>query len=87
MIAAIFLLWSELGAICLIGVGVMLISLPIQAWVGKFYAKMRYLAHFKFYGEPQLNFCHLCFITEIYKNTIFKYLIFYQAFSVMACSS
>lgn len=48
MIAAIFLLWSELGAICLIGVGVMLISLPIQAWVGKFYAKMRYLAHFKF---------------------------------------
>ena len=47
MIAATFLLWNELGPICLIGVGVLLISLPIQAWVGRFYAKMRYVKCFK----------------------------------------
>ena len=47
MIAATFLLWNELGPICLIGVGVLLISLPIQAWVGMFYAKMRYVKYFK----------------------------------------
>ena len=48
MVAAIFLLWNEVGTICLTGVGVLLISLPIQAWVGRFYAKMRYVTHFKF---------------------------------------
>ena len=68
MVAAVFLLWNELGAICLIGVGVMLISLPVQASVGRFYAKMRYVMQLKLLGKPQFSFYHLRFIMEIYKN-------------------
>ena len=35
-------LWYSLGISCLAGVGVMVLTIPVQAFVGRCFAKMRY---------------------------------------------
>ena len=39
--ASIFILWFEFGPAGLTGIGVMMICIPLQAWLGKFFAYMR----------------------------------------------
>ena len=36
------ILWIQLGASSLAGIGTLLLVIPIQAWFGKFFAYMRY---------------------------------------------
>ncbi|XP_057310596.1 ATP-binding cassette sub-family C member 4-like [Hydractinia symbiolongicarpus] len=41
IIAAVVILWKEIGPSCLAGIGVFVITIPIQTWFGKFFAYMR----------------------------------------------
>ncbi|XP_057311415.1 ATP-binding cassette sub-family C member 4-like isoform X1 [Hydractinia symbiolongicarpus] len=41
LIVGVVILWREIGPSCLAGIGVLIITVPIQMWFGKFFAYMR----------------------------------------------
>ena len=41
VVAAMLILWFEFGPSGLVGIGIMIICVPLQAWLGKFFAYMR----------------------------------------------
>ncbi|XP_057310595.1 ATP-binding cassette sub-family C member 4-like [Hydractinia symbiolongicarpus] len=44
LMVAVVILWREIGPYCLAGIGVLVITIPIQIWFGKFFAHMRCLS-------------------------------------------
>ena len=41
VIIVVYLLWKEVGPSCLAGIGILILFLPMQSWLGKLYAYLR----------------------------------------------